>query len=73
MFRVSQYVLVLALFIALAGCKLDKVTGCCQAQRQVGADKCASGQGVTREYCEQELDGVFFENKECNTDTSQCE
>jgi len=45
------------------------VIGCCQ----VGATKCASGQGVTREYCVQELDGEFFSDKICNTDIGQCE
>jgi hypothetical protein len=42
---------------------------CCQ----VGADKCASGVGVTQAYCEEELDGTFTAGLTCNTDTGQCE
>ena len=61
--------LVIAVIIGVRWVLLKPATGCCQ----VGAGKCASGQGVTQEYCEQELDGIYCENKVCNTDTGQCE
>ncbi len=69
--EIFAIVFVGALFglLILSGCFNGAVTGCCQA----GRDVCASGQGVTQEYCEQELDGEFCGDKVCNTDSGKCE
>ena len=55
--------------IAVVGRKAPAGKDCCQ----VGNAKCASGVGVTKDYCEKELDGEFVEGSTCNTDTGQCE
>ena len=41
--------------------------GCCEAGRT-----CASGVGVTKEYCENELDGNYSATGACN-DAGKCE
>jgi hypothetical protein len=61
---ISAVLVVMA--IALFG---PRDTGCCQ----LGADRCASGQGVTREECVHELDGEFCPDETCNIATGQCE
>ena len=65
-------IIVLGVILAYTGLWFagrKQVTGCCQ----IGETRCASGQGVTRDYCEQKLDGQFCADKLCNTDTGQCE
>ena len=42
--------------------------GCCKV-----VDGCADGQGVTQEYCLEELRGTWNVNTICNTDNGNCE
>jgi len=43
------------------------IDGCCEA-----GNTCASGVGVTKEFCENELDGTYSATGECN-DVGKCE
>jgi hypothetical protein len=64
-------VIVIALCVAFfVLMKNDKgvATSCCQVSEKA----CASGVTVTKEACE-EMDGIYSDGQECNTDTGRCE
>ena len=44
------------------------VAGCCETETG-----CASGETVTEQICREELNGEYFSEKICNTQTGGCE
>ena len=65
----NRWWLTLALVWGLAACNGGGGgTVCCE----VAGGSCASGQGVTTEYCEDELGGTVAAG-DCNVDTGICE